>query len=165
MMTVDFKIGVHAKAYPSNLLAQKGGKHIYSVVADRDMDNGVILAADKMLALDKFSAKEATGFAGEIVMQMTDGTYLVLVKDPGDACFVYTKPLSPYESPRELNDEKTFYNAKGDIVRAYELAKGDRFAVSAKGFTTEPDAASIGKAVTVSTVTATKGKLVIASGN
>ena len=164
MMTVDFAINdTHAVAFPSNLLAQKGGKHIYSVVADKNMDNGELLAVDTMTKLDVFSAKEPTDFAGKIVMQMTDGTYLVLVTDPGDACFVYTKPLTPYESPYGLKNEKTFFNKQGDVVRAYELAKGDRFAVSAEAFTTTPTVASIGKAVSVSAATATKRKLVIAS--
>jgi hypothetical protein len=163
MMTVDFTVGTHAIAYPSNLLAQKGGKHIYSVVADKDMDNGEILAVNTWTGWDKFSAKEPTDFAGKIVAQNTDGTYLVLVTAPGDACLVYTKPLGAYESPAELKNEKAFYNKQGDIVRAYELAVGDRFAVSAEAFTTTPNAQSIGKAVSVSAATATKRKLVIAS--
>jgi hypothetical protein len=163
MMTVDFSVGKHATAYPNNVLAQKGGKHIYSVVADKDMDNGEILAVNKMTALDTFSAKESTDFAGEIVMQMPNGNYLILVTNPGDACLVYTKPLGAYETPAVLKNENAFYNKQGDIVRAYELAKGDRFEVSAEGFTTTPSAASIGKAVSVSAVTATKRKLVIAS--
>lgn len=163
MMTVDFQVNTHATAYPNNVLAQKGGKHIYSVVADKDMDNGEILAVNKMTALDTFSAKESTDFAGEIVMQMPNGNYLILVTNPGDACLVYTKPLGAYETPAVLKNENAFYNKQGDIVRAYELAKGDRFEVSAEGFTTTPSAASIGKAVSVSAVTATKRKLVIAS--
>lgn len=163
MMTVDFTIGKHAISYPSNVLAQKGGKHIYSVVADKDMDNGEILAVNTWTGWDTFSAKESTGFAGKIVAQNTDGTYLILVTAPGDACLVYTKPLAPYESPAELKNEPSFYNKKGDIVRAYELAVGDRFAVSAEAFTTAPTTTSIGKAVSVSAATATKRKLVIAA--
>lgn len=163
MMTVDFTIGTHAISYPSNCLAQRNGKHIYSVVADKDMDNGELLAVNTWVDWDKFSAKDSTGFAGKIVAQNTDGTYLILVTAPGDACLVYTKPLAPYESPADLKKEKAFYNKQGDIVRAYELAVGDRFAVSAEAFTTTPDSTSIGKAVTVSAATATKRKLVIAA--
>ena len=34
--------------------------------------------------------------------------------------------------------ERNFYNAKGDVVRAYELAKGDVIEVSAEGFDKTP---------------------------
>ena len=33
--------------------------------------------------------------------------------------------------------ESNFYNAKGDVVRGYELAKRDVFELSAEGFTGE----------------------------
>lgn len=154
MMTVDFAVGKHATSYPSNVLAQRAGKHIYSVKADKDMDNGAILAIDEWIGYDNFSAKDSTGFEGKIVQKNVDGTYLVFVKNAGDACLVYTKPLAPYESPAELKDETAFYNKEGDIVRAYEFAFGDRFAVSELAFEGTPE---VGKTVTV-----TGRKLVVA---
>ena len=35
-------------------------------------------------------------------------------------------------------NESNFYNAKGDVVRGYDLHKGDVFEVSAEGFDGEP---------------------------
>lgn len=151
MMTADFTINAtHCKAYPANVLAQRGGKHIYSVKADKDMDNGTIVAINNWVEYDYFSVKESTGFAGKIVGKNVDGSWLVLVTNPGDGCFVYQKPLTPYETPKALKDEHTFFNKKDDIIRAYELAVGDRIALSDEGFTTVPTSTSIGKGVTVS---------------
>jgi hypothetical protein len=146
MMTADFNIGKHATSYPSNVLAQRSGKHIYSIEADVDTDNGAIVAWNEWLGFDKFSAKDSTGFAGKIVQKNVDGTWLVLVTDPGDACLVYTEPLTPYESPAELKLESAFYNKKGDVMRCYELAYGDRFAVSDDAFSGSP---AVGSAVSV----------------
>lgn len=153
MMTADFSVGSHGISYPSNVLAQRGGKHIYSIVADVDMDNGAIVAPNAWVGYDNFSAKDSTGFQGKIVQKNTDGTWLILVEDPGDACLVYTKPLTPYESPYALTKETAFYNKAGDIVRAYELAVGDRFAVN--------DAAISGTAALNATVTVTGRQLTI----
>ena len=69
---------------------------------------------------------------------MPNGNWLVLVTNPGDACLVYQKPLTPYESPRELMSEKVMYNKQGDIVRAYGLHKHDRFEVSDEAFSGTP---------------------------
>lgn len=146
MMTVDFNVGVHATSYPSNLLAQRNGKHIYSIVADVDTDNGAIVAWKDWDGFDKFTAKDSTGFAGKIVQKNIDGTWLVLVTNPGDACLVYTKPLAPYETPKALKEEKAFYNKKDDVMRCYELAYGDRFAVSDEAFTGTP---AVGSTVSV----------------
>lgn len=146
MMSVDFTIGSHGISYPSNVLAERGGKHIYSIEADVDMDNGAIVAPDAWIAYDNFSAKDSTGFSGEIVEKNADGTWLILVREPGDACLVYTKPLTPYESPYDLTKETAFFNKAGDIVRAYELAVGDRFAVNDLAIDGDP---AIGATVTV----------------
>ena len=36
-----------------------------------------------------------------------------------------------------MQEESNFYNAKGDILRVYELYVGDVFTVSAEAFTTD----------------------------
>ena len=153
MMTADFSIGTHAKSYPSNVLAQRSGKHIYSIEADVDTDNGALVAWGEWLGFDRFSAKDSTGFEGKIVQKNVDGTWLVLVTNPGDACLVYTEPLTPYESPAALKQEEAFYNKAGDVMRCYELAYGDRFAVS--------DAAFSGSPAVGSTVSVTGRKLTV----
>ena len=45
-----------------------------------------------------------------------------------------------------MQHESNFYNANGDIVRAYELYKGDVFELSKEGFTGTP---AKGKTVTI----------------
>ena len=42
------------------------------------------------------------------------------------------------EYTTRMTYESNFYNASGDIVRAYELYKGDIFELSAEGFTGTP---------------------------
>ena len=146
MMTADFNIGTHATSYPSNVLAQRGGKHLYSIKADVDTDNGAIVAVKDWIGFDNFSAKDSTGFAGKIVQKNVDGSWLVLVIAPGDACLVYSEPLTPYETPSALKNEKAFYNKKDDVMRCYELAVGDRFAVSDEAFIGTP---AVGSSVSV----------------
>lgn len=134
-MHADFQItGTHAMAFPSNVLAQKAGEHIYHVKLASNTDNGNLIAVGDYVDLDYFDEAAVTSFAGEIVKQMTNGNWLVLVKNPGDACLVYQKPLTPYESPTALKSEKVMYNKKDDIVRAYGLHKHDRFEVSEEAF-------------------------------
>ena len=136
-MHVNFAVTEHGIGYPANVLAQEYGEHILNVKLATDTDNGMLVAADVASAwpeFDVFDETAVTSFAGIVEQQMQDGTWLVCVTDPGDALFVYQKPLTPYESPRELTQEKAFYNKAGDIVRCYKLAKFDRIAVSAKNF-------------------------------
>ena len=82
---------------------------------------------------DVFAEAAVTTFAGKIVAINPDGTYLVLVTNPGDAAFVYTKPMGPYSEP-SLRSETLFYNKAGEVARVYGLHKNDRISVSAEGF-------------------------------
>lgn len=145
-MSVNWTVGEHATALPSNVLAQEYGAHIFNIKLTADCDNGNLVAAGDWEEFDVFAEAAATTFAGKIVEKMPNGNWLVLVTDPGDALLVYQKPLTPYESPRELTYESAFYNKAGDIVRAYELRKWDRFEVSDLAFDGTPE---LGKAVSV----------------
>lgn len=134
-MHADFTItGTHAMAFPSNVLAQKAGEHIYHVKLASNTDNGNLIAIGDYVDLDYFEEATVSSFAGEIVKKMPNGNWLVLVTTPGDACLVYQKPLTPYESPAALKSEKAMFNKKDDIVRAYGLHKHDRFEVSEEAF-------------------------------
>ena len=53
--------------------------------------------------------------------------------------FILTPPLA-YNGKKAWSDEKYFYNAKGEIARAYELHIDDIFTVSADAFTGKPEA-------------------------
>lgn len=153
-MSINFKTDGHATGLPSNVLAQDYGAHIFNIKLSTDTDNGNLVAAGDWDSLDVFKEAEVTTFEGKIVQKMTDGNYLVLVTNPGDALFVYQKPLTPYETPKSLTNESAFYNVAGDTVRAYELRKWDRIEVSAGGFSGTP---SVG--ATISGVSSKKMKI------
>jgi len=136
MMTSAFSIAAtHARALPSNVVSQRYGNHMPSVKIDTDTDNGNLIAVGDWVAWDYFAEAAVTSFAGKIIAQDKNGDWVVLVTNPGDAVFVYQKPLTPYESPEQLLSEKTMYNKAGDIVRTYVLTKFDRITVSTEGFT------------------------------
>jgi len=136
MMTSAFSIAAtHARALPSNVVSQRYGNHMPSVKIDTDTDNGNLIAVGDWVAWDYFAEAAVTSFAGKIIAQDKNGDWVVLVTNPGDAVFVYQKPLTPYESPEQLLSEKTMYNKAGDIVRTYVLTKLDRITVSSEGFT------------------------------
>lgn len=136
MMTSAFQINAtHARALPSNVVSQRYGNHMPSVRIDTDTDNGNLIAVGDWVAWDYFAEAAVTSFTGKIIAQDKNGDWVVLVTDPGDAVFVYQKPLTPYESPEQLLSEKTMYNKAGDIVRTYTLTKFDRITVSKEGFT------------------------------
>jgi len=139
----------HAIAYPSKLLAQNGGKHIYNVRLGSDCDNGNLVARGAWIDLDSYVEAAVTDFEGVIRAKAPNGNYYVEVVDPGDALFVYNQPFIEEEWTNTFKDESRWFNAQGDYVRAYELAVGDIFEVSAAGFSTTPTAASIGKSVSV----------------
>lgn len=136
MMTSAFSIAAtHARALPSNVVSQRYGNHMPSVKIATDTDNGNLIAVGNWVAWDYFAEAAVTSFTGKIIAQDKNGDWVVLVTDPGDAVFVYQKPLTPYESPEQLLSEKTMYNKAGDIVRTYVLTKFDRITVSTEGFT------------------------------
>lgn len=137
-MNVAWTVSEHATGLPSNVLAQDYGAHIFNILLGSDCDNGNLVAAGDWAKFDVFNEAAVTTFTGKIVQQMPNGKWLVLVTNPGDALFVYQKPLTPYESPRELVKEEAFFNKAGDIVRAYELRKWDRVEVSDAGFNGTP---------------------------
>lgn len=137
-MSIFYEIAKHATANPSNLLAAEGAAHMYSILLDSDTDNGNLIAVGKWDSLDLFKEAAVTEFEGEIVEQMGNGNYLVLVKNPGDAVFVYQIPVGAEEWNNSFKKESNLYNKAGDIVRCYGLVKHDRFEVSKEGFEGEP---------------------------
>jgi hypothetical protein len=135
MMTSAFQIAAtHGRGYPSNVVSQRYGDHIPSVKLATDTDNGQLIAVGAWAGWDYFDEAAVTTFTGKVIAQDKNGDWLVLVTDPGDACLVYQKPLTPYETPTELLNEKTMYNKADDIVRAYVLTKFDRFTSSTENF-------------------------------
>lgn len=145
-MAIKYSIEKHAVAFPSKLLAQNGGKHIYNIELATDTDNGNLVKRGAFIDLDLYEEDAATTFEGVIQKQAANGNWYVEVVNPGDALFVYMQAFIAEEWTNKFKAESNFYNASGDVVRGYELAVGDVFEVSAEGFTGTPEA---GKTVSV----------------
>ena len=145
-MAIKYEIAKHAVAFPSKLLAQNGGKHIYNIELATDTDNGNLVARGAFIDLDSYEEAAVTEFAGVIQKKAANGNWYVEVTEPGDALLVYMQAFIAEEWTNKFKKEANFYNAAGEMVRGYELAVGDVFEVSAEGFTGTPEA---GKTVSV----------------
>lgn len=143
---IRYNIEKHAVAFPSKLLAQTYGKHIYNIELTTDADNGNLVAKGAFKDLDLYAEAAVTTFEGVIRKQAANGNWYVEVTEPGDALFVYTQPFIAEEWTKTWQKESNYFNAAGETVRAYELAVGDVFEVSAEGFSGTPVA---GKTVAV----------------
>lgn len=104
----------HVVAESSRLKATTAG-HIYDLEMIADTDNGTIVALGSHVEGQVYKAKAYA--AG-------DKPY-----------FILTPPLA-YNGKKSWSEEKYFYNARGEIARAYELNLDDIFTVSAKAITT-----------------------------
>lgn len=150
-MAVSITIAKHGVAYPSKSLAEKGGKYIHNITLTKDHDNGEIVGRGKFIELDRYEEGDATAFSAVIVDTAPNGNFYVEVKDPGDALIIRQVPVIEYEFNRDVKQEASFYNEKGDTVRGYETAKGDIWEMSASCFSE--------KVAVGDEVTGTNGKL------
>ena len=150
---MDFD-ATHAIAYPSKLIAQNGGKHIYNIELATDTDNGNLVARGQFIDLDLYEEATATTFEGVIQKQAANGNWYVEVVEAGDALLVYMPPFIAEEWTKTLKNEKRWFNAAGSVARGYELAVGDVFELSVEGFDGTPVAGA--------TVTVANKKLVVA---
>ena len=107
----------HVVAESSRLKATTTG-HIYDLKMTENTDNGTIVAIGDHVEGQVFKAK----------------TYAV-----GDKPYLVLTPPLAYNGKKAWSDEKYFYNARGEIARAYELHKDDIFTVSADAFTGSPE--------------------------
>lgn len=124
----------HAVAGSSRLKATTAG-HIYDIVADKNYDNGTLITKGDYVENQTYKAgAAATVFEGKIIDIAANGNYYVEVVTPGDALLILTSPLIYEDYTSQMTAESNFFNAKGDIMRAYELYKGDVFELSAEGF-------------------------------
>ncbi len=159
---VSYTITQHAVAFPSKLLASEGGAHIYNVQLTANMDNGTIIGRGAYLSLDLYEQAAApNGFTAVIREKAPNGNWRVEVTaNPNHALLVYSIPEIAEDWTNKWKKYSNFYNAQGDQTRAYDLCVGDMFEVSAEGFSGTPVA---GKTLTVSSASATLGKLVVAA--
>lgn len=144
-MAIRYAIESHAWGAPAKVKSAIAG-HIYNIQISEDYDNTNFLAKNDYLSFDLYSDKTATGFSGIVREQAANGNYYVEVVDPGDALFVYNVPIPEEEWTNNFKKESNFFNAEGDVVRAYELAVGDILEISEAGFTAAP---TVGATVTL----------------
>ncbi len=163
-MAYDISVTKHGVFFPSKILAENGGEHIFDVKLTAAMDNGTIIGRSDGWATNEFDvytqAAASASFAGKIRGQAANGNWYVEVTTPADALVIYNSEILPRDD-EDLSQISMFYNALGDVVQAIGLHKGDIGEFSAECFTTTPTSASVGKAVTASSATSTLGKLVI----
>ena len=108
----------HCVAESSLLKATQVG-HMYSLKCHEDLDNGSIVCVGDWVTAQVFASKAYV--AGE------------------QPVFVLTPPLGYNSDRREYQDECYFYNAAGEVARAYELYVGDIFTVSEDMFEGTPE--------------------------
>lgn len=136
-MAIDISTTKHAVSFPSRLVAGYGGGHIYDIVLTTAADNGNLVGRGNYIKLGTYAEAAAPTFAGKIVEHASNGNWYVEVTAATDALLVHMPAISPYPE-KKLSVESVFYNAAGDVVKAYSLQKGDIFEVSAEGFTGTP---------------------------
>lgn len=122
-MAQDIINANHIVAESTNILSTNfGGGHIYSVVIEEDMDNGLLVARSE--------------FANE---EYEDEVWKAKKYAAGDEpLLILTPPTMPMTEIKGYATEDRFYNAAGDRVRAYTLRVGDRITLSDAAFTTAP---------------------------
>ena len=133
-MAVRYNIDRWPTAQPAALLANSYGKHILNIEASEDSWNGCLVGRGDYKAFEYFEEAEAGDFEGVIVDQMANGQYVVLVEKADDVYFVYNPPVVETEFTNDFKQEKNFFIKQGELMRAHELAKNDRFSLSADGF-------------------------------
>ena len=135
---IQVNIAKHAVAFPSKVLASKGGKHIYNIqlaeASDKFVDNGWFVGKGDFVELDLYKAVAPTTFDGKVVGKANNGNFYVEVVTPGDALFVYQVPMIEETYSNTFKKESNYTNAPTQVVRAYELAVGDVVEISADGF-------------------------------
>lgn len=137
----------HAVAESTKLKATQIG-NIWNIEAKDNIDNGRIVKKGKYLRPEVYQEDTATTFAGKIIEKAANGAYRVEVTAIGEGeGLVLSVPLIYEEYTTRMQEESNFFNAKGDILRVYELYVGDVFTLSADGFDGVPE---VNKTVSVS---------------
>ena len=143
---IDFSTK-HAVAESTKLKATQIG-NIWNIEAKDAIDNGRIVKKGKYLRPEVYQEDTATTFAGKIIEKAANGAYRVEVTAIGEGeGLVLSVPLIYEEYTTKMQEESNFFNAKGDILRVYELYVGDVFTLSADGFDGVPE---VDKTVSVS---------------
>ena len=136
----------HAVAESTKLTATIVG-NIWNIKATNDIDNGCIVKRGDYVAPEYYAEAAATEFTGKIIEKAANGKFRVEVTAVGELeGLVLSVPLIYEEYTTRMQEESNFYNAKGDLLRVYQLYVGDVFTLSAEGFDGTPE---VGKTVSV----------------
>ena len=136
----------HAVAESTNLKATIVG-NIWNIKATDNIDNGCIVKRGDYVAPEYYAEAAATEFTGKIIEKAANGNFRVEVTAVGELeGLVLSVPLIYEEYTTRMQEESNFYNAKGDLLRVYQLYVGDVFTLSAEGFDGTPE---VGKTVSV----------------
>lgn len=105
----------HIVAESTNIQATYDAKHIFSVLASADIDNGRVVNLDDMA--------------------WVDNEYFTMVQPTSTSRvgLILSVPIGGDERPKWATNECNFYNGQGEIMRVYDLLIGDKFTVSANG--------------------------------
>lgn len=131
----------HAVAGSTRLAATTatGGLGIVDIKISEDLDNGTIIGKGELISGQVYAMADAGTFTGRILKEKAaNGNFYVEVESAENAYLVLTVPVTYYNFTTAMGAESTFYNANGDVVRAYHLVKGDVFELSAEGFSGTP---------------------------
>ena len=136
----------HAVAESTNLKATIVG-NIWNIKATDNIDNGCIVKRGDYVAPEYYAEAASTEFTGKIIEKAANGNFRVEVTAVGELeGLVLSVPLIYEEYTTRMQEESNFYNAKGDLLRVYQLYVGDVFTLSAEGFDGTPE---VGKTVSV----------------
>lgn len=141
-MAISYQYGLadaaqekHIVAESSLLKATRVG-HIASVKLHEARDNGTLIQLGAWVA----NTNEMQVYTGKDCNDATAPVYLIL------------QPALNYNSDlKAASEEKYFYNAAGDIVRAYEIVQDDIFTVSADAIDALSTAPVVGNYVSFDT--------------
>ena len=144
----------HAVAGSSKLKATTAG-HIINIQAAADIDNGCIVGKGAYVKPEYYAEAAAGTFSGKIIEEAANGNWYVEVESATNCYLVLNVPLIYENYTSRMGDQSNYFNAKGDLMRCYELVKDDIFELSAEGFA---GVHAKGKAVTVSNKKVTVGE-------
>lgn len=114
-------MAVHAVCETTNLRAVHYAERIWDAVSDKDIDNGTLGYLD------------GVSVEGGVVYNFKAGTMA------GKKPVLVHMPEWTEDTTNRLNQRKDkFFNEAGVPFRAFTLAEGDEFALSAEGFVGEP---------------------------
>ena len=135
---IKYTIDSHIVAFPSKLIAQTGGAHIYNIMLNADRDNGTLVGRGEFVETDLYAEAAVPKFTGRINEVAENGNYRIEVTAATDALFVYMPATIAEDWTNDFMKESNFFNGANTAVRAYSLVPGDVFEVSADAFDGTP---------------------------